>query len=363
LQTAGSLGLRSYLSSGYTGTLPVSYYWDDLSAAALVPAAPTSLTATAASSSQINLSWTNNATNADSYTVERSLDGSTWTVVTSSLPGGATGYSDTGLSPATTYYYRVKATNAGGSSGYSNTANATTPAANTTYATDSFTRTVSGGWGTPDFTSAPGLTWQRTSGPSTAFSVGPDFGGSNGAGEQVVSAATRTRQASLAINGQNVSATVRIAADQVPAGGNLNAYIYLRYIDDYNWYRLGVTFSPSKAIALNLEKRTGNSTGYTETNLVSHQISGLSYAAKTYYWLKFQVQSTSPTATTLQGKIWPDGTTEPASFQVNYTGDTTPALQTAGSLGLRSYLSSGYTGTLPVSYYWDDLTANTLTAT
>jgi polyvinyl alcohol dehydrogenase (cytochrome) len=324
------------------------------------PAAPASLTATAASSSQVNLSWTNNATNADSYTVERSLDGSTWTVVTSSLPGSATSYSDTGLSPATTYYYRVKATNAGGSSGYSNTANATTPAA---YATDSFTRTVSGGWGTPDFTSAPGLAWQPTSGPSTAFSVGPDFGGSNGAGEQVVSGAGRSRQASLAINGQNVSATVRVAADQVPAGGNINAYIYLRYIDDYNWYRLGVTFSPNKVITLNLEKRTGNSTGYTDTNLVSQHINGLSYAANTYYWVKFQVQSTSPTATTLQGKIWPDGTTEPASFQVNYNGDTTPALQTAGSLGLRSYLGSGYTGTLPVSYYWDDLTANTLTAT
>jgi hypothetical protein len=192
--------------------------------------------------------------------------------------------------------------------------------------------------------------------------VGPDFGGSNGAGKQVVSSAAQTRQASLAINGQNVSATVRVATDRVPTGGNINAYVYMRYIDDYNWYRLAVSFSPSQAIYLNLEKRTGNSAGYTDTTLVSQQINGLSYAAKTYYWLKFQVQSTSPTATTLQGKVWPDGTTEPASFQVSYTGDTTPALQTAGSLGLRSYLSSGYTGTLPVSYYWDDLTASTLTA-
>jgi hypothetical protein len=283
--------------------------------------------------------------------------------VTSSLSGSATSYSDTGLSALTTYFYRVQATNSAGGSGYSNTASATTPGAGTIYATDAFSRTVSGGWGTPDFTSISGLTWQIAFGSSTAFSVGPDFGGSNGAGKQVAGSAGQTRQASLAINRQNVSATVRVAADQVPTGGNINAYIYLRYVDDYNWYRLGIAFRPNKTISLNLEKRTGTSTGFTDTNLVSQQINGLSYAAKTYYRLKFQVQSTSPTATTLQGKVWLDGTPEPTSFQVNYNGDTTPALQTAGSLALRSYLSSGYTGTLPVSYYWDELIANALTGT
>jgi CSLREA domain-containing protein len=94
---------------------------------AVPPAAPSGLTATAVSSSKIDLQWTDNATDETAYTVERSLDGTTgWTELTSTLAAGTTGYSDTNLQPGTTYYYRVKATNSAGSSDYSNDATATT---------------------------------------------------------------------------------------------------------------------------------------------------------------------------------------------------------------------------------------------
>jgi hypothetical protein len=280
-------------------------------------------------------------------------------VVTSTLGGTATSYVDTGVAANTTYFYRVQATNAGGGSGFSNTASATTTAL---LVSDTFTRTVSNGWGTPDLTDLAGLGWQLTFGSASAFSVGPDFAGSTGAGKQVVSSAGQTRQATLALNRQNVLVTVRLALDQLPVGNNLNAYVYLRYVDDFNWYRLGIVISPSKTITLNLEKSSGSSSSSTQTTLATQTISGLTYAAKTYYRVKFQVQSTSATATTLQGKIWQDGTTEPASFQVSASGDTTASLQTAGSLALRSYASSSYTGTLPVTYYWDDLSATTLSS-
>jgi hypothetical protein len=94
-----------------------------------LPADPSGLVATAVSASEINLSWTDNANYEAAYVVERSLDGSTgWTELTPTLAADTTSYSDTGLSEGTTYHYRVKATNANGSSGYSNTANATTEA-------------------------------------------------------------------------------------------------------------------------------------------------------------------------------------------------------------------------------------------
>ena len=71
--------------------------------------APSGLTATAASSSQINLSWADNSDNESGFKVERSTDGTTWTSVATTA-ANATSYSDTGLTASTTYQYRVKAT-------------------------------------------------------------------------------------------------------------------------------------------------------------------------------------------------------------------------------------------------------------
>src|SRR5207244_679297 len=94
-----------------------------------LPAAPTNLTATAASASLINLSWTA-STGATSYIVQRSPNGtSSWIQVGTTT---TTSFSDTGLSAATSYYYQVLASNTAGNSAPSNVASATTmPAAPT----------------------------------------------------------------------------------------------------------------------------------------------------------------------------------------------------------------------------------------
>jgi hypothetical protein len=89
------------------------------------PAAPTSLVATTASSSQINMTWTDNATNEGGYHIERSTNGTNFTQIATTSANAVT-YSATSLSASTTYYFRVRAYNEGGDSTYSNTASATT---------------------------------------------------------------------------------------------------------------------------------------------------------------------------------------------------------------------------------------------
>lgn len=97
------------------------------------PGDPTDLTATRLSgnpSGQIDLAWTDNATDEDNYVVQRSLAGSgSWTTLTSSLPADTEAYSDTTVSAEASYDYRVYATNGTGDSGYSNTATETTASA------------------------------------------------------------------------------------------------------------------------------------------------------------------------------------------------------------------------------------------
>ena len=91
------------------------------------PRAPTNLTATAVSSSQINLSWTDNSNNETGFVINRTQDPSKlWNYVTT-VAANVKSYSDTGLRASTTYFYRVQAINAGGGSAWSNTASAKTP--------------------------------------------------------------------------------------------------------------------------------------------------------------------------------------------------------------------------------------------
>jgi hypothetical protein len=91
-----------------------------------IPSAPGNLTATAISSSRIDLGWIDNSTNETGFKVERWVSSSGPFTQIATVGANVTSYSNTGLNRNTTYYYRVRAYNAAGDSLYSNIAKAKT---------------------------------------------------------------------------------------------------------------------------------------------------------------------------------------------------------------------------------------------
>jgi hypothetical protein len=106
-----------------------------------VPAAPSDLAARAVSSTQINLTWNDNATNETGFKIERATTPPLFSPI-ATTGANVTTYSDPGRAPSTTYTYRVRAYNGEGDSEYSNEASATTAAPEPTDPSSRFPRPV-----------------------------------------------------------------------------------------------------------------------------------------------------------------------------------------------------------------------------
>ncbi len=122
--TNDGYSLRQYLNFSQT-------IWFPGSPDTTPPTAPSGLVATANGSTSINLSWTASTDNVavTGYRVERCQGAGCSNFAQVATPGGTT-FSNSGLLPATSYRYRVRATDAAGNvSAYSNIASATTTAA------------------------------------------------------------------------------------------------------------------------------------------------------------------------------------------------------------------------------------------
>jgi hypothetical protein len=120
-----SYRVRAWNSGGYSGYSNVASA--TVGGGGGAPAAPSNLSATALSKTSIQLTWVNNAGNADGVKIER-CKGAACTnfIQITVLTGAPTSFTDTGLLGNTSYRYRVRAYNASGDSTYSNVAMAKT---------------------------------------------------------------------------------------------------------------------------------------------------------------------------------------------------------------------------------------------
>jgi uncharacterized protein (TIGR02145 family) len=148
-----------------------------------LPIEPTNLIGNSVSSTQINLYWTDNSTNENGFKIERRIESGTYAVV-GNVNADILTFSDVGLTPNTTYIYRVYSYNAAGNSlTYSNETTISTaiPIVTTTLASGITTNSVvSGGTVITDDGSiaiSKGVVWSTSTNPTIALTTRTDVGG------------------------------------------------------------------------------------------------------------------------------------------------------------------------------------------
>lgn len=154
ISVAGVQTLTLVANNGVAGSIDFDHSdWAgaELLAPPSLPAAPTTVIASATSATAVSLTWAESSTTITSYIVQRSIDGVNFSTIASAVPAGTTHYTDTTVAAGTTYYYRVLAVGPAGTSLPSAAASIATPASNaiTTSLSSLNWTSATAGWGTP----------------------------------------------------------------------------------------------------------------------------------------------------------------------------------------------------------------------
>jgi len=183
------------------------------------PSVPVSnLSATAVSTTQIDLSWSASA-NTDNYTVYFSTDNSSFSAISPVVT--STSYSHTGITPGTTYYYYLISNNAYGVSGQSNRANDTTTSILVDLSAD-ITSVTEGDTGSQTITLT--ATQSQTATTNTTVTLS--------ASTAPADAAISTGTANIDKDYAFVSSTITITAGSLTGTTTLN--VYGDYLDEDN---------------------------------------------------------------------------------------------------------------------------------
>lgn len=203
-----------------------------------------------------------------------------------------------------------------------------------TSAQDTFSRTVTSGLGTAD----QGGPWS-TLGSASYFAV------NNGSGVFTMPTPGAGPSAYLGqISTTDSDTTVRFWVNKISNGSSTFVSVIGRRVGSSE-YLAKVKVASNGAVTISGTRLSGSETTLQTANLP------FSYSPNLQVQVRMQVEGTSPT--TIRAKAWPAGTTEPGDWQILRT-DSGAGLQSAGSIGLRTYLSSSSTNA-PVVVRFDDL--------
>jgi PKD repeat protein len=207
------------------------------------------------------------------------------------------------------------------------------------FAEDTFSRVQTGGWGTAE-----------VGGSYTHFGTAADYAVDGAVGTMTLPVANSSRGTTLeSVSAADVSVTARVRAAK-PATGT-GQYFYLvarRQLGSNSEYRAQVRVTPDGNVHIAAARVTSGSSSLVGTWAT---VAGLSYSANTWLWVRAEFEGTIPT--TIRSRVWAMGQPEPTTWQFTAT-DSTAALQTAGGVGLRTYLGSNATNA-PLVVGFDDL--------
>ncbi|WDF34271.1 PKD domain-containing protein [Arthrobacter agilis] len=205
---------------------------------------------------------------------------------------------------------------------------------------DTFSRTVSGGLGAAD----QGGSWSLA-GSASLFSV------AGGQGTITLDRPGAGPGAYLTgVSSTRTDSRLRLALSQLGTGSGTYVWLSGRDVGTSSRYQAKVHIASNGAVRLDATRVIGGS----EVSLLSRAVPGVRYQAGQQLQVRLRVVGVSPTS--IEAKLWPAGSPEPAEWLVSAT-DSTAALQTAGGVGIRTYLSSG-AGNAPIRVLLDDLTTD-----
>jgi hypothetical protein len=383
--------IRAYRSSDSS----YSNYTNSANAttAACTLAAPSNLTATAASQTQINLSWVDNSSDETNFRVERSADGTSGWSEIGTAAANATSYQNTGLTANTTYYYRVRAYRSSDTSysTYSNTANAKTTA-NPVQPPSNLTATAAS-------QTQINLSWVDNSSDETNFRVERSADGTNGWTEIGTANANATsyqntglscgtkyyyrvrayRSNDTSYSAYSNTANVTTTVCSLTAPSNLTATAASETQINLSW-----TDNSSDETNFRIERSADGTSGWSEigtaaANATSYQNTTLSCGTRYYYRIRayrssdasYSVYSSSANATTSactlaapsnltataasQTQInlsWVDNSSDETNFRVERSADGTSGWSEIGTAAANatSYQNTGLTAN--TTYYY-----------
>lgn len=201
---------------------------------------------------------------------------------------------------------------------------------------DTFTRTVSNGWGTPD------------TGPATTTSGGSASDYSTSGTQGIISLGTLNTERivfyPVSFRDVDIQISTLVASANVLTAGNYTFSIYLRYVDASNFIQarifIGVgTATPTVAIR--------QVVAGVETFIGFPGVPNVAGSTTSMSWRYQAIGSMQ------RHKVWPTANAQPGAWLQTQTGLT---MLSYGQFGVSASLSTGATNTLPVTVTWDSIT-------